>query len=97
MSISLTLIGIPAIDNLSITDRCTSVTASWDISEGPCSDLSYNITLSSSDGVTLGPVTTNDTAYNFNRTDESISVDVFAFNENAIRGDVAVIDVSPNG
>ena len=97
------LIGIPAIDNLSVTDSCTSITASWDITEGPCRDLSYNVTLSSSDGVTLGPFTTSDTNYTFTGVDTingTISVNVFAL-DNSIRGDdvtgTAVIDVSPNG
>ena len=93
-------IGIPAIDNLSVTDRCTSVTASWD--EGPCRDLSYNVTLSSSDGVILGPFTTNNTNYTFTDVDTIngiITIDIFDFNTNA-RGDVvtetAVIDKFPN-
>ena len=96
-------IGIPAIDNLNVTNRCTSVTASWDITEGPCRDLPYNVTLSSSDGVTLGPFITNDTAYNFTTNltiNGDITVNVFAFNENAMGGDVietADIEVSSNG
>ena len=96
-------IGIPPVVNLSVTDRCTSVTANWNISEGPCRDLSYNVTLSSSDGVTLEPFTTSDTNYTFTDVDtinESITVDVFAFNDNANGDNVtktAVIDISPNG
>ena len=96
-------IGIPAIDNLSVTDRCTSITASWDITEGPCRDLSYNVTLSSSDGVTLGPFTKSGTNYTFTEVDTiigTISVNVFAFNDNVRGSDVtktAVIDMSPSG
>ena len=96
-------IGIPAIVNLRVADRCTSVTASWDNTGEPCRDLSYNVTLSSSDGVTLGPFTTNDTAYNFTGVDKingNISVGTFAFNDNARGSNVtetAVIDVSPSG
>ena len=65
--------------------------------------MSYNVTLSSSNGVTLGPFTTNDTAYNFTGVDTingNISVGVFAFNDNIIGSDVtetAVTNVSPNG
>ena len=94
---------IPVIDNLSVADRCTNVTASWNITEGPCRDLSYNVTLSSSDGVTLGPFTANDTNYTFTGVDTingNISVDVFAFNTNARGGDVtetSAILVSSNG
>ena len=94
-------IGIPSIDNLSVTDRCTSVTASWN--EGHCRDLSYNVTLSSSDGITLGPFTTSDTSYSFTGVDAiigTISVNVFAFNDNIRGSDVtktAVIDISPSG
>ena len=98
------LIEIPAIDNLIVTDKCTSVTASWDITEGPCRDLSYNVTLSSSDGVTLGPFTTNDTNYNFTTNVDTINgtiiVDVFALNGNVRGGNVtgtAVIMVSSIG
>ena len=65
--------------------------------------MSYNVTLSSSDGVILGPFTTSDTAYNFTGVDTingNITVDVYALNDNARGGDVtetAVIDVSPSG
>ena len=65
--------------------------------------MSYNVTLSSSDGVTLGPFTTNDANYTFTGVDTingTISVNVFAFNDNARGGNVtetAVTDVSPSG
>ena len=48
--------------------------------------MSYNVTLSSSDGVTLGPFTTSDTAYSFTGVDTingDISVVAIAFNHNA--------------
>ena len=49
-----------------ITDQCTTIRASWDITEGSCTDLSYNVTLLSSDGVILqGPFTTSDAVYDF--------------------------------
>ena len=102
LTIIIILIGIPSIGNLSVADRCTNVTASWDISE-LCRDLSYNVTLSSSDGFTLGPFTTNDTNYNFTGVDAingAISVCSVAFNDNARGSDAtetADIDVSPNG
>ena len=94
-------IEIPLVVNVRVVDQCTSVTASWN--EGPCRDLSYNVTLSSSDDVTLGPFTTNDSNYNFTGVDTingDISVDVFTFNDNARGGNVtktAVVDVSPSG
>ena len=65
--------------------------------------MSYNVTLSSSDGVTLGPFTTNDTNYTFTGVDTvngNITVDLFAFNDNARGSDVtvtAVFNVSPSG
>ena len=65
---------------MTVVDSFSAVTASWDISEGPCRDLSYNVTLSLSDGVTLEPITTNDTNYTFTGVDTingNISVDVF--------------------
>ena len=86
-----------------VADQCTSVTAGWVNTEGLCRDLSYNVRLSSSDGVTLGPFTTSDTTYNFTGVDTingNISVYVFAFNGNARGGDVIVtadVGVSPNG
>ena len=91
------------VGNLILVDQCTAVTATWDNTEVSCRDLSYNITLSSSDGVTLGPFRTGDTAYIFTDIDiinGNISVIAFAFNDNARGGDVtgtAVINVSPNG
>ena len=98
------LIEIPSIDNLRVADRCTNVTVSWDITERPCRDLSYNVTLSSSDGVTLGPFTTSDTNYTFTTNVDTINgtiiVDVFALNGSVREGDVigtAVVDVSSIG
>ena len=96
-------IEIPSVANVSVADQCTNVTASWVNTGEPCRDLSYNVTLSSSDGVTLGPFTTSDANYTFTGLDTingNISVYVFAFNDNARGGDViatAVVDVSPNG
>ena len=49
-----------------VADQCTTIRASWDITEGSCTDLSYNVTLLSSDGVMLqGPFTTSVTVYDF--------------------------------
>ena len=97
------LIEIPAINYLNVTDRCTSVIASWNIIGRACTNLSYNVTLSSSDGVTLGPFTTSDITYKFIDVDKingKITVDVFAFTDNANESDVtetANIHVSQNG
>ena len=67
-----------------VADQCTIIRASWDITKGSCTDLSYNVTLLSSDGVILqGPFTTSDTVYTFN--------DVEAFNG------VLNVNVSING
>ena len=61
---------IPPVENLTVVDQCATIRASWDITEGSCTDLPYDVTLSSSDGVTLqGPFTTSDTIYITNDTE----------------------------
>ena len=95
---------IPLVENLMVVDQCTTIRASWDITEGSCTDLSYNVTLSSSDGATLqGPFTTSYTYYTFNDTETfngNFTVRVVPINGN-IRGanftEMTVIDVSSNG
>ena len=87
-----------------VTDQCTTIRASWDITEGSCTGLSYNVTLLSSDSIILqGPFITNDTVYSF--TDVEIlngifNVRVVPINGNA-RGasvtEMAVIDVLQGG
>ena len=102
MSITLTLIEIPLIGNLRVVDQCTTVTVDW---ERSCRDLSYNVTLSSSDGVTLGPFTTSDTAYNFTTNVDTINGDIYvvvvAFNDNALgqnsSPEPAIIGILPTG
>ena len=89
-------IEIPPVENLTAVDKCTNVTASWSITEGPCRGLSYNVTLTSSDGV-LGPFTTNDTTYNFTNVETlngMFNVTVFAFNENTRGVNVTVTTVN---
>ena len=95
---------IPPVENLTVTDQCTIIRASWDITEGSCTDLSYNVTLLSSDAVTLqGPFTTSDTVYNF--TDVKTFNGTFNVNVVTINGNVrganvtepSNISVSPNG
>ena len=97
-------IEIPPVENLVVIDRCTNITASWDITEGPCTDLSYDVTLLSSDGVILqGPFTTSDTVYNFTNVeafDGTFNVNVVPINGSA-RGasviEMAVINVLQRG
>ena len=92
------------VENLMVADQCTTIRASWDITEGPCTDLSYDVTLSSSDGVILqGPNTTSNTVYTFTDVeafDGNLNVRVVPINGNA-RGasvtEMAVVDVSPDG
>ena len=87
-----------------VVDQCTTIRASWDITEGSCTHLSYDVTLLSSDGVILqGPFTTIDTVYYFNDTETlngTFTVTIVPINGN-VRGanftEMAVIDVSPNG
>ena len=76
---------IPPVEDLIAIDNCTTVTASWSFTEGPCRGLSYNVTLTSSDGV-LGPFTTSDATYNFTNVETlngMFNITVYAFNENA--------------
>ena len=97
-------IEIPPVENLTVVDQCTTIRASWDITEGPCTDLSYDVTLLSSDGVILqGPFTTSDTVYDFTNVetfDGPFIVSIVPINGNA-RGasvtEMAVIDVLPSG
>ena len=86
-----------------IADQCTTIRASWDITEGSCTDLSYDVTLLSSDGVILqGPFTTSDTVYGFTNVETLngiFNVTVVPINCN-VRGagvtEMAVISVSPD-
>ena len=98
------LTGIPPVENLMVADQCTTIRASWDITEGSCKDLSYDVTLLSSDGVILqGPFTTSDTVYNFTNVktfNGNFIVSVAPFDVNVIEASAtsaAVIDVSPDG
>ena len=98
------IIEIPQANNLMVADQCTIIRASWDITEGSCTHLSYDVTLLSSDGVILqGPFSTSDTVYNFNNVETlngNFTVKVVSVNGNA-RGasvtETAVIDVLPDG
>ena len=103
--IHILFLDIPIIDNLNVTDRCTSVTARWGNTEGPCGDISYNVTLLSSDGVILGPFTTTRTNYNFTNDVDTItgniSIKISCFTTYVIEDDHptkrAVIDVPQSG
>ena len=106
INLSYSCIGIPPVENLTVVDQCSTIRASWDITEGSCTHLSYNVTLLSSDGITLqGPLTTSDNVYNFTDVktlNENFTVSVVPINDNA-RGvtasviGAAVIDVSQGG
>ena len=92
------------VGNLMVTDQCTIIRASWDITEGSCTDLSYYVTLLSSDGVILqGPFTTIDTVYNFTNVETlngTFNVNVVPINGNA-RGasitEMSVVDALQGG
>ena len=87
-----------------VADQCTTIRASWDITEGSCTDLSYDVTLLSSDGVILqGPFTTSDTVYNFTNVETfngTFNVSIVPINANA-RGasvtEMAVVNVLQGG
>ena len=95
---------MPPVENLTVVDQCTIIRANWDITEGSCTHLLYDVALSSSDGVVLqGPLITNDTVYNFNDVETfngNFTVRVVPINGN-VRGanftEMTVIDVSSNG
>ena len=95
-------IEIPPVHNLMVADQCTTIRASWDITEGSCTNLSYDVTLLSSDGVILQG-TTNDTVYNFidvETLNGTFNVSVVPINGNARGANVtkmAVIGVLPSG
>ena len=97
-------IEIPPVENCTVSDQCTAIKASWDITEGSCTNLSYDVTLLSSDGVILqGPFTTNDTVYYFTDTETfngNFTATVVPINGNA-RGanctNTSVIGISPDG
>ena len=92
------------VENLTVTDQCTTVRASWNVTEESCTDLSYNVTLLSSDGVILqGPNRTNETKYSFSNVEDfngGFVVTVAPMNGNA-RGanfmKFSVIGISANG
>ena len=98
------IIEIPQANNLMVADQCTTIRASWDITEGSCTHLSYDVTLLSSDGVILqGPFITNDTVYTFADVETfngHFIVSIVSINDNA-RGasvtETAVISVSADG
>ena len=78
---------IPPVENIMVTDQCASVRASWNITEGPCTGISYDVTLLSTDGETLGgPFITNDTFDEFDTVIETfngnVNVRVVPMNDN---------------
>ena len=87
-----------------VVDQCTIIRASWDITEGPCTYLSYDITLLSSDGVILqGPNTISDTVYSFTDVEAlngTFNVSIVPVNGN-VRGasvtEMAVVNVLQGG
>ena len=87
-----------------VADQCTIIRASWDITEGSCTDLSYNVTLLSSDGVILqGPFTTSDTVYDFTNVEVLngiFNVTVVPIDDNAKGASVtenSIINISLHG
>ena len=85
-----------------VADQCTIIRASWNITEGSCTNLSYEVTLLSFDGVMLQD-TTSDTVFDFTNVETLIgplTVTVVPINGN-VRGasitETAVISISQNG
>ena len=60
---------IPPVDNLKALDNCNSITTTWDAVLA-CGSVSYSVTLSTSDGVKMGPYVTNKNSYTFHDTRE---------------------------
>ena len=86
-----------------VADQCTIIRASWDITEGSCTDLSYDVTLLSSDGVILqGPFTTSVTVYDFTNVETfngifNVSIVPIGNSRGASVTEMAVIDISRGG
>ena len=86
-----------------VADQCTTIRASWDITEGSCTDLSYDVTLLSSDGVILqGPFIRSDTVYNFTDVETfngnfNVSVVPIGNSRGASVTKMAVIDILQGG
>ena len=93
---------ISPFESLMAVDKCTYIEVNWNITEVFCRGLSYNVTLTSSDGV-LGPFMTSSTVYNFTNVETlngMFNVTVFAFNGNVSRGSItqtAINGVSTEG
>ena len=89
---------IPPVENLTVLDQCTIIRANWNITEGSCTDLSYNVTLLSSDGVMLQGPFTSDTVYNFTtnvtRSNRPFKVTIVTINGNARRSSVIKMEVN---
>ena len=69
-----------------VADQCTTIRANWSVPEGPCTDLSYNVTLLSSNGTKLqGPFKTRYTVYNFTveAFDGIVNVTIVPMNDDA--------------
>ena len=85
-----------------VADQCTTIRANWSISEGSCTNLSYDVTLLSSDDVILQN-TTSDTVYDFTNVETLngiFNVTIVPINGN-VRGasvtEMSVIDVLQGG
>ena len=86
-----------------VTDQCTTIRASWDITEGSCTHLSYDVTLLSSDGVILQGAFASDPVYDFTDVETLngiFNVSVVSINGNA-RGhsvtEMTVINILQGG
>ena len=86
-----------------VVDQCTTIRANWDITEGSCTDLSYNVTLLSSDGVILqGPFTISDIVLSFTNVETlngifNVSVVPIGNLRGASVTEMAVIDILQGG
>jgi len=90
---------IPPVNDMKVVDNCVNVMVSWNRIVGPCANSSYVITLSSSNGDTMGPFMTNETSHAFSNTGQlsgMINVTVIAvYRGNAGKADVLTAEILP--
>ena len=90
------IIGLPFSGDITINEGCLTFTASWDpvTSDPVCGSVSYDVTISPSDGVVMLRIT--DTSYNFAglTTDISYTVTVAGRNNAGVESTSRMVSVA---